>query len=374
MEDPRLTLCMIVKDEEACLTRCLESVQGVVDEMIIVDTGSSDQTVAICEQYGATVLHYEWHDDFSAARNHGLPHATGDWILWLDADEALDTYDAAYVKELLREEEDHVLSVHLINYVNDTRNADDAFHIAQTRLFRNGKGLQFQATIHESLNITEALSPEELPTAIKLLPVRIHHEGYTESVIANKKKSERNLNLLLKELGKDGHSPWIEYHLASEYAHLQEYESAFAYVNRSIKGFLEQGIAPPSLLYKLKYSVLISTGSAEGAWPGIEKAIEMYPDYVDLHLYKGIILYLKGWYEQAHEAFDHCLEMGEGNLAHLTLRGSGSFHAWYYKGQCYEQEGRLEEALHAYYQSLSLSYTYTPASDALMRLNERLEA
>ena len=80
---------MIVKDEEESLPGCLESIQGLSDELIIVDTGSVDQTVAIAKSYGAQISHFDWVDDFSAARNASLDKATGDWILWVDADDRI---------------------------------------------------------------------------------------------------------------------------------------------------------------------------------------------------------------------------------------------------------------------------------------------
>src|SRR4051794_40673333 len=85
--DQKLSLCMIVKNESKHLANCLESVEGVVDEIIIVDTGSTDDTVEIAKSYGAKVYHYEWNDNFSDARNESIKYATGDWILVLDADE-----------------------------------------------------------------------------------------------------------------------------------------------------------------------------------------------------------------------------------------------------------------------------------------------
>ena len=86
----RISLCMIVKDEEEMLPRCLESVRGAVDEIIVVDTGSSDRSVDIAREYGASVVEFAWCEDFAAARNAGLERASGDWILFLDADEALE--------------------------------------------------------------------------------------------------------------------------------------------------------------------------------------------------------------------------------------------------------------------------------------------
>src|SRR5680860_285424 len=99
----RISLCMIMRDEEEHLARCLASVQGVVDEIVIVDTGSVDRSIEIAESFGARVLHEEWHGDFATPRNTGIDAATGDWILVLDADEEL--IDGAALKELLHDED-----------------------------------------------------------------------------------------------------------------------------------------------------------------------------------------------------------------------------------------------------------------------------
>ena len=96
----RLTLSMIVKNEEKYLEGCLESVKNVADEIVIVDTGSEDSTLDIAERYGAKIYHFEWIDDFSAARNFALSKSTGDWILYLDADERLSKDSVEEVKSI----------------------------------------------------------------------------------------------------------------------------------------------------------------------------------------------------------------------------------------------------------------------------------
>src|SRR3989304_7047785 len=99
---PTLSLCMIVKNEEQFLGQCLDSVQDIVDEMIIVDTGSTDSTVEIARRYGAQIFHHPWQGSFSEARNYGLQYATGDWILQMDADEELEKADIPILKKVLR--------------------------------------------------------------------------------------------------------------------------------------------------------------------------------------------------------------------------------------------------------------------------------
>ncbi|WP_254438492.1 glycosyltransferase family 2 protein [Paenibacillus sp. DCT19] len=95
-----ISLCMIVKNEERTLARCLDSVSGIVDEIIIVDTGSSDRTMDVAAQYTDQVYTYEWQDDFAAARNYSFEQATQEYILWLDADDVLLPGDQAKLRTL----------------------------------------------------------------------------------------------------------------------------------------------------------------------------------------------------------------------------------------------------------------------------------
>jgi cellulose synthase/poly-beta-1,6-N-acetylglucosamine synthase-like glycosyltransferase len=117
---PSLSLCMIVKNEEKYLARCLASLKPMVDEMIIVDTGSTDTTRDIAEVFGAKVFDYEWHDDFAAARNHSLEQAQGDWILVMDADEVIAPTDHDNILDLIKKSKNDKIA-----YVLTTRNYTD---------------------------------------------------------------------------------------------------------------------------------------------------------------------------------------------------------------------------------------------------------
>lgn len=363
----RLSLCMIVKDEEECIGRCLSSVKDVVDEMIIVDTGSSDQTVDICKSFGAKVLRFPWNGSFSDARNYGIERATGDWILWLDADEEVEASDVYKLRDILYSD-DHLISIHLINYYGEQPERTKTFDIAHTRLFKNNIGFKFHNNIHEMLNVNDVFADfDEIPE-IQTVPIKLYHYGYLDSLNESKKKFERNIGMLEEALKQKEYSPWMEYHIASEYYRVKQFDKAFDYVNRSIMGFLKELKTPPSLLYRLKYSILINAGSIDGAWPGIDRAITLYPDYVDLHFYKGLILYLKDMFKEALEVFDHCLDMGEDNLQHLTLQGVGSFQAMHYKGCCLEKLGQFEEAARSYAQAASLSDSFHSPAEALREL------
>ncbi|TBL80626.1 glycosyltransferase [Paenibacillus thalictri] len=339
----RLSLCMIVKDEAKRIADCLQSARQLVDEIVVVDTGSTDDTPAICESLGARVLSYPWHDSFCDARNFGLAQAGGEWAMWLDADERLNPAEHTLIRQALDDPIFDVISLSIINYYGDNLeqvNVNHAHIMPQARLFRLGRGIRFAGDIHE----TVTLPPDYDTSRIKKLDASVHHYGYMEPIIREKAKHERNTSLLLKQVEQPDHNPWFDYHLAAEYYRVSSWQTALDYVNRSILGFLQNGSLPPSLLYKLKYDTLLRCGSIRSAWPGILRAIQLYPDYVDLHFYKGIILMHMDMAAEALAVFEHCLELGEQPTSYLRLKGLGSFYALHYIGRCLERLGRQAEA------------------------------
>ncbi|GIO21490.1 glycosyltransferase [Oceanobacillus sp. J11TS1] len=330
---PMITLCMIVKNEGAFLEKCLSSVQDFAEEIIIVDTGSTDNTIDIAKKFHSKIFHYPWDQHFANARNEGLAKATGEWILWLDADECLDIQNPEFYKEILKNKQANLLFLPITNFIGEHLDAlnHDSYTHHQPRLFRNHQGIQFINRIHETLDG----EPEKLTTDIIDMPIL--HYGYIDEITKAKNKSIRNKKILKLEAKKEMHSPWVEYHLASEHYRLKEYKLALEYVNQSIFNFLLIGKKPPSVHYKLKYDILIQTNSMNQALPGIEKALLLYPDYVDLHFYKGLILLHQSDYQNAKTCFEKCLELGEHHPDYLILKGVGSFRAMHYKNICSEK-------------------------------------
>ncbi|MDR1589845.1 MAG: glycosyltransferase family 2 protein [Oscillospiraceae bacterium] len=196
-EPVRLSQCMIVKDEEKNIERALSWAKGIVFEQIVVDTGSTDRTVEIAESMGAKVFHFEWIDDFSAAKNHAIDKARGNWIAFLDADEYFTDEHALKLKKFLDDVQRNpdMRSVATIECdILQLRDDGGAFMTnLQMRIFRN-IGIHYVGRIHEHLD----LSPGQL--VYRLKDIEILHTGYTHEAIAETKKAERNIKRLRNEL------------------------------------------------------------------------------------------------------------------------------------------------------------------------------
>lgn len=191
-----LSLCMIVKNEEEHLARCLSSVRDAADEIVIVDTGSSDKTIEIAESFGSNIFHFNWIDDFSAARNFSISKCRGDWILYLDADEQLNPDS---VDEINRLKKSQPAAVYC-KVISQGTNTTNGSIFKYPRLFPNLPGVQFTGKVHEQ--IIDSLKKLKLPVIES--NIEIIHYGYTTNEEELKKKKERNLSLLLSAVN---HNP-----------------------------------------------------------------------------------------------------------------------------------------------------------------------
>jgi glycosyltransferase involved in cell wall biosynthesis len=218
---PLLTLSMIVKNEEQYLPGCLDSVKGIADEIVVVDTGSSDATKNIAEEYGAKVYDFNWVDDFSAARNFALQKSTGNWILYLDADERLTESSVQELNEIIKRDEN--LAVHCLVDCIDNHN-NKASVIKYTRLFRNNLNLKFYGKVHEQIvRSIKDLDYKTIESNIKIL-----HLGYDIPKAELEKKAERNLSLLLKEFSEKP-TIYVAFQIAQSYGVLDDSENVIKY-------------------------------------------------------------------------------------------------------------------------------------------------
>lgn len=218
----RITLCMIAKDEADMLADCLESARGCVDEIILVDTGSSDATIAVAQRYGAKVFHHPWSNDFSEARNVSLQHASGDWILWLDADERLTPRTATIIREGARHPQFTAYYLEILN-VLDKESPQDHFVHRAVRFFRRMSYVQWEGRMHEQvLPVIQAHGGK----AANLQNAQILHLGYEKSLMEQRGKSQRNVEILQRTLDESPQNAFQQFNLANTFYNQGDYERA----------------------------------------------------------------------------------------------------------------------------------------------------
>jgi len=209
-----VSVCMIVKDAQGTLYRCLESVKPIADEIIVCDTGSSDRTMEIAREYTDQVYEIPWDDDFAAARNRSIEKATGDWVLWIDADEYL--LGAENLGKYLR---DNMYNGYVIRQHHHAIDAEFKPDVP-VRLFRNRMGIRFFGCVHEhpETGLNEGVKP-----AVILGDVHVMHDGYvTESV--RRRRFLRNLPMVLKDRKRHPNRRLGLVFLERDYIHLARYE------------------------------------------------------------------------------------------------------------------------------------------------------
>lgn len=189
---PLLSASLIVKDEEGMLPACLAALEGVVDEIVVLDTGSSDRTVEIARAAGAIVIEGEWHDDFGRSRNESMAHCSGRWIIYVDADEVLRVDDVAAFRADLSHSRCHAYTVQVQNVVDPGGSID--FTHDPVRLFRRAD-FTFAGRVHERV-VAKRLCDFETRTSDHL---SITHFGYAPDIVAARGKPERNVRLALAE-------------------------------------------------------------------------------------------------------------------------------------------------------------------------------
>lgn len=304
-----VSLCMIVKNEEKYIEKCLESVKEFVDEIIIVDTGSSDATLEIARKYTDAVYNFEWTHDFAAARNFSIKNAKSDYILMLDADEYLDGH--------FIDKETLTADMYLVKIKNYLSYGYAVNHTA-FRLFRNDKRFMFKNRIHEHLNIDEIPDLKYESTGFT-----IHHTGYLKDTVAEKSKDDRNLKLLIKEV-KENPTGYAYFNLGTHYKifgkHLDAIE-AFQKAYALSKGY--------NFLPKLILGIaecLIELERNQEALNVLNDAVIQFPQYTDFYYMMGLAYENMEHFNDAEFCFKTCLELGEvENSTVASYEGVGSY-------------------------------------------------
>ncbi|MGF1524276.1 MAG: tetratricopeptide repeat protein [Leptolyngbyaceae cyanobacterium] len=356
-----LSLCMIVKDEAPNLPRCLASVQGYVDEMIVMDTGSQDETIAIAQDFGARVKSIEWANDFAAARNESLAQATGSWLLVLDADEVM-TAAGQRVLQQIRDGQmlgDHMLdSVLAVNLLRHEVNADQTPYTAVSRLFRNRADVQFERPYHETVDdsITKILQAEPGWQIILWPQVSLEHTGYEADTIAQRNKLTRAQTIMEGYLDEHPDDAYICNKLGALYGQAGSWEKG--------KPLLQQGLASPSGDPSTTYELHYHLGLASRAAGQLETAENHYKEAlaqpiaevlkVGAYINLGSLLKAQHDHLSAIEQFEKATRAApQFAMAHFNL------------GTAHRARGYLDPAIAAYKQAITLDPNYAEAHQNL---------
>lgn len=361
-----ISLCMIVKDEAGPLQRCLNAVRDIVDEIIVVDTGSVDDTIEIARLHGAIVIRTEWNGDFSEARNLSLAAATNPWILVLDADEVwVQTPQMkAELMQLLATSRDNVwgywIQVTSLLGVSGEERVTDAV----CRLFRNDPRIAFQGRIHEEIaSSIMALAPQ----GVLHSGLEVIHYGYLEQVITTKNKGARNMQLIRSALNQEGDQPELLYALATEWFQQAKYDEALRLLQPLLAQLTPECGYHSDLVLKTAYAWRESV-SPERALAVVEAWAPVYEDFPDL-LELGAVLELDqgredvalNWLKQARSAASTANR-------YTSVSGAGTYRTLTLEGMAHERAGRWAEAEAAYMVALSIQPGSLPAWQRLLLL------
>jgi tetratricopeptide (TPR) repeat protein len=297
---------MIVKDEEKNLPRLLASIKGLADEVIIVDTGSKDETVRIARDFGAKVYHFPWRDDFSAARNESLKHATKDFILWLDGDDELKMEEHHKIRAHLRKHPG--AGAHLRTYVEREGQA------LQLRIFPNHRGISFEGRIHEQA--IGSLEAKGIP--VYTCNAVVLHHGY-EKPGALPEKLARNKKILEEELADRTGDLNTMFFLARTCLGLGEPESALVHLDAIIDRGKEDPAARTQTIFNLalldKGTILSLLGRVEEALSVLSYGKSLFPTFALIRFLLGKLHFERKEYR---ESFDELLSLKDETFERET--------------------------------------------------------
>lgn len=338
----RLSLCMIVRDEAESLPRALRSVQGVHQQTVVIDTGSSDDTLAVARRFGAVTGAIPWQDDFAAARNQALALATGEWILVLDADEELTPASRPLLPPLL---DAAGVEGYLVQVLSGAPEGADADQCAALRLFRNRPGHRFSGALHEQVAVD----------AVAASPLVIRHHGYSDEVMQRKGKRQRNLRILQRMVAAEPGNGFARLNLGVELLSSGDGEGALAAVHGALA--LAEAEAPwrPQAV---KYGAIILQQLER--WPEAQallaRELPRYPRYTDLYYLNGLALHRLGHPEGAANAWRQCVALGPAPCPPYTTvtPALGGAKAELALGLLHEEQGQILPAMAAYLRALQL--------------------
>ncbi|MBO9997594.1 MAG: tetratricopeptide repeat protein [Cyanobacteria bacterium SID2] len=345
----KLSLCSIVKNEESSLPKCLESVRNVVDEIVVLDTGSIDRTVDIAKEAGATVGYFEWCDDFAAARNEALKLVTGDWVLVLDADERLNPDSIEPIRQSI-EAPDAIV----VDLIRQEIGASQSPYSIVSRLFRRHPEVRFSRPYHAIVDdsVAELLQREPHWKIQHLETVAIFHDGYEPGTIAARSKLERAKAAIECYHREHPNDPYACSKLGAFYVEMGNFRDGLALLNRG----LSAGRVSEPISFELRYHL----GIAYARQQQFDRALKHYRLATEISIDPKAKL---GAYVNLGSAL---LETGQGEEAirvyETVVRIDPKFPLGYYNlGIALKAKGNLKDSIACYRQAVKLDPNFADA-------------
>ena len=355
---------MIVKNEENNLKNCLSNISSFVDEIVIVDTGSTDNTkfsaidytdkiydYSWLIYYNCKILFFFWCNDFSKARNYSISKASNDWILVLDADEIIEFFDRESVSKFIINKSGKIGRIERIN-IMETSLGINRQQEKVNRLF-NKRCYQYEGIIHEQL-----VSINNLIIETEDIAIRVEHVGYTSQELSRTNKIYRNINLLNEAVKSNPNDPYLYYQLAKSYYISKEFEKANIFFYKALSYKIDYNLEYVMDLIETYGYSLINSGKFKEALK-LKKYYKYY-NSADFYFLIGHIYMNNSEFELAVENFLNCT-----NFNFSKVQGVNTYLAYYNIGVIYDVLGFMEKAIEYY----KLCGEYKPA---LIRLRKQL--
>ncbi len=349
----KISLCMIVKNEEEHLAKCLDNIKNHMDEIVIVDTGSEDRTKEIAREYTDKIYDFEWCDDFSKARNFSLSKASNDWVLILDADEVVTEFNDEEIIKFMNSTHKVVGRIKRINPFEDGK--EITTYTERVNRLMNRKYFHYEGIIHEQITSNENSQYDTQPVEIE-----VDHIGYLNEVVDKTGKLERNISLLTDAIKRNPQDPYLYYQIGKSHYKVKAYEKA-------CKSFAKAIEICPDLRYEYVEDLVESYGYALLNCERYMEAIEIskyenhYGQSPDYNFVMGLIFMNNGRFYEAIKLFEKCIGSREGKI-----EGINSYKSNYNMGVIYESLGYTEES-RKYYERCG---NYALATERLKHMDE----
>lgn len=336
-----ISVCIIAKNEEKHIEECCKHLVPYGFEIVLVDTGSADRTVELAKRYTDCIYHFDWCNDFSAAKNFAIEKASHDWILTIDCDEYIESIDLSALDALMKSQPTAAGRILIRNRF--TENGQTAYEQVRVSRFVNRRHYRFEGAVHEQL------VPYGVPGG-KLSPVKyvydapiiVLHVGYDGSEEEMRDKSMRNIALLEQELSTQGEDPYIYYQLGQSYRKIHDYEKAFYYFDLGLSMDVDPALDYVQTMIESYGYTLLDLKRNQDALNllGVYDEFSKRADFVFL---MGLIYMNNGLFDESVQEFIKATTIEE-----FAVDGVNSYKAYYNIGVIYECTGHTKEAKEVY--------------------------